>query len=272
MAFEDVDLQRSEGFDSPPPGPRRGVMALVAVVVVVAAAAAGWWWLRPSGQPDAAAPAAGPPPSSPPPAAARPPAPLPGLEALDPVVRQMIAGLTSSPLLSRWLATDDLARQIVALVGATGGQTPLRLLAPLRPGGSFSVVQRQGRTTIDPATYRRMDPLAEVIASLDPGAVAAAYRRLSPRLEDAYAELGHDRSFDQALRESLDRLINTPVPDGPIRVTGRAGVYFYTDPKLEALAPSQKLLLRSGPDNARRVQAQLRAIRAALDSPAAPTP
>jgi hypothetical protein len=50
----------------------------------------------------------------------------------------------------------------------------------------------------------------------------------------------------------------------------------FSDPKLEALSPAQKLLLRSGPANARRVQAQLAAIAAALGpstvAPALPTP
>ena len=56
----------------------------------------------------------------------------------------------------------------------------------------------------------------------------------------------------------------TPIPDGPVAVTARGGVYGFADPRLEALSPAQKLLLRSGPDNARRVQTQLSAIAAAL--------
>jgi hypothetical protein len=146
----------------------------------------------------------------------------------------------------------------------------LRLLAPLRPGGAFQAEQRQGRTVIAETTYRRATPLVDVIAGLDAAAVARVYRTLSPRLEDAYAELADDdRTFDVALREALDQLVATPVGERAPEVVGRAGIYFFSDPKLEALTPAQKLLLRTGPDNARKLQAQLRAIRAQLDgSPA----
>lgn len=83
----------------------------------------------------------------------------------------------------------------------------------------------------------------------------------------AHAELGEGaRTFHTALRDGLRRLAETPVPDGPIAVIARGGVYAFADARLEALSPAQKLLLRSGPDNARRVQAQLAAIAAAIGS------
>jgi hypothetical protein len=60
-------------------------------------------------------------------------------------------------------------------------------------------------------------------------------------------------------------LLDTPVPSDPIAVVpGKGATYAYKDPALEALAPIQKQLLRMGPDNVRRVQARLRAIRAEL--------
>ena len=43
--------------------------------------------------------------------------------------------------------------------------------------------------------------------------------------------------------------------------------YHYADPRLEALQPAQKQLLRMGPENAERVQDQLRRLATALDLP-----
>jgi hypothetical protein len=151
------------------------------------------------------------------------------------------------------------------------------LLAPLRPTGIFSVVEHQGRARIAPASYARYDALASAIAALDPATVVRVYRTLAPRLEDAHDELGEgEGTFDDALRDGLKRLSETPIPEGPIAVTPHGGVYAFADPTLEALSPAQKLLLRSGPANARRVQAQLAAIAAALGPSAAalvsPTP
>ncbi len=269
-AFDDLELDRSH--DTAPDHPRKQsrVAAAAVLVALVAAVVLGWtWWAR-SSRHAPAAPAARPVTSvpTPPPATARE---LPPLDGLDPVVRELINGLTTSPLLAGWLGTTNLARQLAALVGGAGGaQVPLRWLAPLRPGGAFEVERRQGRTVIAATTYGRATPLVDVIAGLDAAAVARVYRTLSPRLEDAYAELAEDdRTFDVALREALDQLVATPVGDRAPEVVGRGGMYFFADPKLEALTPAQKLLLRTGPDNARKLQAQLRAIRAQLDgSPA----
>lgn len=250
-------------------------------MIVLALAGIAWWMIArptPSAELERMA-AAVTPTRQPAPVVTKPVATeLPALDELDPVVRRSIGEVTSSPLLSRWLATENLARQIAALVdGAARGRPPLRLLAPLRPIGAFSVVERQGRATIAPASYARYDALASVIVELDPATVARVYRTLAPRLEDAHGELGEgEGTFDEALRDGLQRLSETPVPDGAIAVTSRGGVYAFADPRLEALSPAQKLLLRSGSANARRVQAQLAAIAAALGppvgAPASPTP
>jgi hypothetical protein len=272
--FDDVDLERTELWVAPPPRSGRRRAALVGVVALVLAAVGLAWWMRARPAPTADIERM----ASEGPSAARPaPAPeaepvrtdLPALDALDPVLGSLIGELTSSPVLTEWLTTENLARQIAALVdGAAGGRLPLRFLAPLRPTGAFSVVERGDRTTIAPASYARYDAMAGAIAALDPAAVARVYRTVAPRLQEAHGELGEDsRTFDNALREGLRRLVETPVPEGPITVTPRGGVYAFADPRLEALSPAQKLLLRSGPANARRVQTQLAAIAAALGTP-----
>lgn len=273
--FDDIDLERTESWSpSPPRASRRGTIAGAAVAIALVVAAVAWWMLArtaPSPQMERLASSVTAAPPSVPVASVTPiRSELPALDALDPVLRELILQLTASPLLAKWLGTENLARQIAALVeGAAGGSLPLRFLAPLRPSGAFSVVERGGRTTIAPASDARYDAMAEVIAALDPAAVVRIYRRLAPRLDEAHAELGEGaRTFDAALGDGLQRLAETPIPDGPVAVTNRGGVYGFADPKLEALSPAQKLLLRSGPGNARRVQAQLAAIAAALRRPA----
>jgi hypothetical protein len=274
--IDDLDLERTDLWTTPPPrhdGQRRAIVAGVAVLVLVLAGLA--WWMRARQAPgaemqriaEAVATPARPSPSVPrSPVATE----LPSLDELDPTVRELIGQVTSSPLLTTWLATGNLTRQVAALVdGEVSSRLSLRSLAPLRPTGSFSVVQRQDRTTIAPASYARYDALASLVASLDTATVVRVYRTLAPRLEEAHAELGEDRTFDGALRAGLTRLAQTPVPEGPIAVVPRGGLYAFADPRLEALSPAQKLLLRSGPANARRIQAQLAAIAAALGPPTA---
>lgn len=269
-AFDDVNLDRSDEWPAPPAKRRRGIAA-AALVLVIAAAVLVWWLTTRRSTPEPvemAAPAS--PPSSLPLAAAPRTTTLPPLGELDPAFRELVRALTSSALVERWLATTDLARQTAALVhGAATGRTPLRLLSPLRPGGAFQVLERSGRTVIAPASHARFNAMADVIVSVDPRAVAEAYRTLIPRLEDAHDELGApETSFDASFTRVLTQLIDTPVPDGPIAVVPRGGLYVFADPSLESLTSAQKLLLRSGPDNARRIQQRLRELREALSAPA----
>ena len=135
--FDDINLERTEVWDAPPPrqGYRRVVIA-GAVVLLVLAGSFGWWMrTRPSPSPEiermaAARPATRPAPVTPAPV----PTTLPALDALDPLMRSLIGEVSASPLLSKWLGTENLARQIVVLVeGAAGDGLPFRFLTPLRP-------------------------------------------------------------------------------------------------------------------------------------------
>ena len=279
--FDDINLERTEAWNAPPPrhGYRRVVIAGAIVILVLAASFTWWMRTRPAPSPEIERMAAAPPAPRPTPVpTAAVPTTLPALDALDPLLRQLMGEVSASPLLSKWLAGENLTRQMVALVeGASGGGLPFRYLTSLRPTGEFSVVTRNGRTTIAPDSYARYDAMAGAIAAIDPATFVRVYRTLLPRLEEAHSELGEgERTFDQTLRENLRRLAETPIPDAPVAVTPRGGLYGFADPRLESLSPAQKLLLRSGPENARRVQTQLSAIAAALGAPgdgsAAPTP
>ena len=57
-------------------------------------------------------------------------------------------------------------------------------------------------------------------------------------------------------------LLATPTVDGPIRIVpGKGATYAFADPRLEALTPAQKHLIRMGPENQRMIQTRLREIR-----------
>jgi hypothetical protein len=74
-----------------------------------------------------------------------------------------------------------------------------------------------------------------------------------------------NRDVDNALRNAIDILIDTPIVQGPIRVVeGKGASWAYADPALESLSPSQKQVLRMGPANAEKVLTWLRALKEAL--------
>ena len=142
----------------------------------------------------------------------------------------------------------------------------------LRPREPYRAVERSGadgpELVPDPASYRRYDLVTAVFTSIDPQAAADVYRRLHGLVQEAYADLGYpDESVDTALATAFETLLQTPVPATAPALEQHLNTYHYADPRLEALQPAQKQLLRMGPENAARVQDQLRSLAAALDLP-----
>lgn len=251
------------------PAPRVGAtpILVIAAVGLVLGGAAAWWWTRDrptAGPPQTATTTEGVVASG-----ADPPRPLPPLNQMDTFLRALLGALSSSPELARWLATDDLIRQMAnGIDRVSRGLSPARDVQTLHPRGEFSVVSRRDQMTIDPNSYRRYDALASLVASVDARAVADAYRTIQPRLEEAYRALGRSEgTVDNAVDVALQILIDTPIVHDPVRVVhGKGATYAYADVELEKLAPMQKQLLRMGPANVERVQTRLREIRTALET------
>ena len=269
--MDDVDLARDG--ELPPPTPARGPGWLVPAVALVAFCgllAALWVYRSRSEKPPAQVIAGPESPVAPSRAAApEPPSTLPALADLDAFARGLLSPLLKTTAGQSWLTTDHLAEQFTAIVqGVAEGRAPTRMLSRFRPSTPFSVVAKGDRTIIDPQSYARYDAIADAVGAFDAAGAAQAYKTLSPRLNEAYAQLGiQDSTLDAALRRALVVLLSTPVPAGDIAVAPSGGTYVFTDPTLEALTPAQKLLIRTGPANARRIQTQLAAIATALGIP-----
>jgi hypothetical protein len=208
--------------------------------------------------------------------AAPPGPPLPALDESDDFVRQLAAGLSAHPELARWLARASLVRTLtVVVVNVAEGETPRPHLEFLAPRQRFRAARRPARLVVpDPAGFGGYDPLGDAVASVDAAAAASAYRTLAPLFEAAYADLGHpEGGFPAALDRALRALLAVPVLPEDVELVPHAIGFRYADPKLEALTPAQKQLLRIGPRNVRLVQGKLRELAAALAPPtSAPAP
>jgi hypothetical protein len=274
------DPQQPRGAPVAAPPPRSSSKALVAgiVVVLVLGAGLGWYFLRGEKQ-EPAAPAAPAEPVAAAPApstgedAGTPTERLPSLSQSDARVRELVGPLSSLPELQKWLASaEDLVRRFTSAVGNIAeGESPRAALAFLAPQGAFQVAERDGRTVIAPESFARYDPVARVLTSLDTQATARVYRTLAPLIDEASKEISRPgQRFDQTLASAIQRLLDTPVPEGDIEVVDTPGVHYaYAAPELEQLGAAQKHLLRMGPANARAIQAKLRELRSALALPSA---
>ena len=194
---------------------------------------------------------------------------LPPLNDSDDVVRGLVKELSSHPSVLAWLMTDNLIRNFTVVVSnIAAGEPAARQVTVLRPKGSFQVEERGEDLFIDSRSYARYLPLSTAATSIDPEGAAKLYTTLKPRIDEAYTELGQGSTFDQTLERAIVLLLRTPVHEGRVAVEPNGAVgYRFDDPALEKLTPTQKLLIRFGPENQRAVQTSLRNIALALGIP-----
>lgn len=265
----DLDLYRASGSEldpAPPPDPP-SPWPVIAGVLLIAAVALAFFWVRPQ-RADAPPPASAAAPASAP--AATPPASerevrttLPPLDETDPAVREIVGALSAHPLVAAWLGGDQLLRGATQiLVSISEGQALPPSVRRFAPSGVFAVRVAGGRAVIDPACYRRYDAVAAAVSSVDAAAAGRVYRTLRPRLDEAFKELGMAGSIDDLVSRAAGQVLAVPVTDGDVAVVPEGIVYAYADPRLEALPPVSKLLLRMGPDNLRTIQGKARALLA----------
>jgi hypothetical protein len=227
----------------------------------------------PASPPPAAS--APPPPSSAPskPAEAPAPAPvaaipLPELGQSDPFIRDRAKALSADARLAAWLKGDNLVRRLAAATDMiSAGKVPTDSLGALAPRRAFTAVSKGGRTIVSPKSYARYDAVATAVASVDAKAAATLFTQTKPLFQQACKELG-DKScdFQDTFVRAASEVLETPLVDGDVEVKVKPNGFTYTfaDPQLESLDAVQKQVLRMGPANARKVEAKLREIGAAL--------
>jgi hypothetical protein len=249
------------------------VTIAVAIVLVAAVIVAVWWYRRPAPEPPHQKAALQLPAEQPDKRAPLGPdvAPitLPPLDVTDPLVRELLRGLSFHPELAAWLATSGLIRTfVVSVENVAGGTSPAKHLKVLAPSTPFRAQRRGDAILPDPRAYQRYNGIAETLASFDAAALARIYSTLKPRLVDAYKELGHpEGDIDRAVEQAIVHLLSVPVVGGDLRLKEHLLSYHFERADLEELSGAQKQLLRMGPENVLIVQDKLLSIARELGIP-----
>jgi hypothetical protein len=213
-------------------------------------------------------------PVTPPPVQQPGPEPAPDMEPAlgfslrdsDEPVRELAKECTGHPEFGRWLKFKGLIRRFVAVTdNISNGVSPVAHLEFLEPRGPFTVEKKEDMIVLDSRSFIRYQPVTMALVSLRTEEAVKLYRRLLPVLEEAYRELGYPgQQFGETLSQAFDVLLNTPAADGDILLVEKVTTYGFADPNLERLNDAQKHLLRMGPENARKIKAKIRDIKAAL--------
>lgn len=261
-----------------PPQPRSLAWLIWLIIAAVAAGAAYYWFYVRQPAPPPAPPAPAPTTlaaPAPPPAQHYPieqasapaepaPAALPSLDKSDYAARDVFALLIGLPKFTQYFYGDDIIRRIVATVDNLPRERASRLMLPVKPvPGAFAVEGTGNALSIAPANAARYTPYVELFERIDSQKLVAAYVRLYPLFQQAYRELGYPQGyFNDRLVQAIDNVLATPDAPPPVAVQQPKVLYQYADPKLESLSAGQKTLLRMGPQNAAKVKAKLRQLRA----------
>lgn len=279
----EINTERGERPAAPPES-AAGILLILAALVIGGVVAA-WVWRSP--RTDLVAPPLAVP--SQPASVAQAPASMAAAPASGPKyplaeaaeaslqredVPAALANLLGARTVASFLQTEDFARRVVATIDSLGRSHSPTAAWPVRPTeGRFTVEERPDGPVIAADNAARYTPFVLLAGTLDVGRAVKLYRRMYPLLQQAYGHLGFgDRYLNDRVIEVIDLLLATPEPDapprlqltevrGPVPSTRPWERYQFADPELEALAAGQKILVRVGPVNERRLKAKLTELR-----------
>jgi hypothetical protein len=188
------------------------------------------------------------------------------LDISDGTVKSKLLVLSDYDAFARLLIDESLLQHFVVMTNTLADE---ELSANSRvlnqPEKPFRTYIQADKEWIDPASYKRYAPYVEVFESLETESLLALYEEYKPAIKEIFAEIGNPSdNFEEKLVEAIEVLLDTPEVPVPVEVFTDSVMYKFADSRLESLTPPQKQLLRTGPENMRRIKAKLREIKESL--------
>ena len=197
---------------------------------------------------------------------------LPALDNSDATMTAAIAGLLVDNALVTLFNFGNFVRRVVVTVdNLPNEKLPARFM-PVKPvGGKFAVDGDNEYASIAARNAARYAGYVSLAEGLDSAKLVAAYYHAYPLFQQAYRQLGYPQGhFNDRLVGVIDHLLAAPDLTPPVALIRPKVFYRYADPALELRSAGHKLLMRMGPDNARRIKVKLREIRDRIASTPSP--
>lgn len=182
---------------------------------------------------------------------------LPSLDESDDFVRSKLPELTWRNELLTLLIDEDMIRRFVVFTdNFSQGLVAYEHSLFVQPKVNFKVdetskIINESKDVWkwDAQTTKRFDLYVDLLRSVDSTTLVNSYFELKPLIDEAYSELGYEENFTYTLQDAITRVLDMELPKTSMDVTRTSVMYKYQDPQLEALADSDKLLLRIGKEN-----------------------
>ncbi len=164
------------------------------------------------------------------------------------------------------LVEQDVIRHFVVFVDNLAQGELARKVSPVKaPKTDFTVTDVSNKTYLNPDSYHRYDIYADLVSNLDEQKLIETYHKLMPLLDQAFEELGYENSnFNNQMLKAIDVILDAPIIEHPIELSTISVNYQFVDPELESLPNAQKLMIRMGPENAKKVKAAMRKLKQQL--------
>lgn len=190
------------------------------------------------------------------------------IDTSDATVKSDLMSITSTELIGLMLVNERLLEKFVINVNNLANQElSLKDSLVVAPTQEFGTFEQGGRTYIDNSSFQRYSPYVDMLESVDTERLLEIFDKYRPKIEEKFAEISRpNQAFDDALLDSINLLLDTPMIPVPIEVYSESVMYKFKDERIEALAEPQKQLLRTGPQNMRRIKDVLRDLKKALES------
>ncbi|WP_351077630.1 DUF3014 domain-containing protein [Shewanella sp. CAL98-MNA-CIBAN-0140] len=194
--------------------------------------------------------------------------PLPTLDESDDFVEAKTLAIANGMKIAPMILKKDIARQFVVFVDNLAQGNMVRKASPLKgPDTKFTVSEITNKIYLNPDSYHRYDLYANFIEELSDKDLISTYNELKPLFAEAFTELGYSNiDFDTRMQQVFSMVADAPIIEDPIELSSISVNYKYVDPNLEALPNAQKLLIRMGPENARKIKAAVKKLQQSFPS------
>jgi hypothetical protein len=181
---------------------------------------------------------------------------LPNLDESDVWVQQKIPELTWRNELISLIITEDMIRRFVVFTdNFAQGLLAYEHSPFVKPNERMSLDETktvEGQTAVwawDNKTSQRFNVYVDLLRSVNSTTLVNSYFEAKPLINEAYRELGYEGDFTVVLQDAINRVLDMEIPNTPMNLTRTSVMYKYNNAELEALADSDKFLLRIGKEN-----------------------
>lgn len=191
--------------------------------------------------------------------------PLPQLDASDLTLEEELISLIGKPLFEKIFVRTEILKRLVTTVEAASEEgLPPDFLPFHAIASKFKTIKKGEKLFLDPKNSERYRDYVRLAETTDLKKLAEIYQTFYPLIDSAYHEINAQGHFNDRLVEIIDLLISTPEASAQLELVALNKSFQYADPKFEELSASQKILIRMGQENSKRIKASLSKLRNTL--------